>query len=157
MLNIILIFNKQKFLAKHHAADRIPKPLTVQRQKASPYASLIAAATGAPESKLALLENLMRDEIFHSTLDWQSAEELAEGARCAHDLYRAAPAYFDGLLILQRAEFRLAKLESSLRKARDSGDTGEATDLETRVQLARDSARIAREAIPRLADFYQIS
>lgn len=129
----------------------------MQRQKASPYASLIAAATGAPESKLALLENLMRDEIFHSTLDWQSAEELAEGARRAHDLYRSAPAYYDGLLILQRAEFHLAELESSLRKARDSGDTGKATDLETRVQLARESARTAREAIPRLADFYQLS
>jgi len=31
------------------------------------------------------------------------------------------------------------------------------TDIETRVQLARESARSAREAIPRLADFYQLS
>lgn len=129
----------------------------MQRQKASPYASLIAAATGAPESRLALLENLMRDEIFHSTLDWQSAEELAEGARRAHDLYRSAPAYYDGFLILQRAEFRLATLEASLREARDSGDINETADLETRVELARESARTAREAIPRLADFYQLS
>lgn len=157
MLNVTLVFNKQEFPAKQYATDRIPKHLPVQRQKASPYASLIAAATGAPESRLALLENLMRDEIFHSTLDWQSAEELSEGARRAHDLYRSAPAYYDGLLILQGAEFRLAKLESSLRKARDSGDTRKTTDLETRVQLSRDSARIAREAIPRLADFYQLS
>ena len=99
----------------------------------------------------------MRDEIFHSTLDWQSAEELAEGARRAHDLYRSAPVYYDGLLILQRAEFRLAEFERSLRKARDSGDAVKATDLETRMQLARDSARTAREAIPRLANFYQLS
>ncbi len=129
----------------------------MQRQKASPYASLIAAATGAPESRLALLENLMRDEIFHSTLDWQSSEELAEGARRAHDLYRSAPSYYDGLLILQLAEFRLAKLESSLRKARDSGDTRRITDLATRVQLARESARTAREAIPRLAAFHGLT
>jgi hypothetical protein len=99
----------------------------------------------------------MRDEIFHSTLDWQSAEELAEAARRAHDLYRSAPAYYDSLLILQRAEFRLAKLESSLRNARDSGDAEKTTELETRVQLARQSARTAREAMPRLADFYQLS
>lgn len=142
---------------KHYATDRIPKPLPVQRQKASPYASLIATATGAPGSRLTLLENLMRDEIFHSTLDWQSAEELAEGARRAHDLYRSAPAYYDGLLILHRAEFRHAKLESSLRIARDSGDMKKTADLETRVQLARESARTARDAIPRLADFYQLS
>jgi hypothetical protein len=135
----------------------IPKQFPVQRQKASPYASLIAAATGAPEERLALLENLMRDEIFHSTLDWQSAEELAEGARRAHDLYLAAPAYYDSLLVLQRAEFRLADLEARLRKARDAGDSAKATDFETRVQLARESTRTAREAIPRLADFYQLT
>lgn len=150
-------FNKQKFSAKQYARDKIPKRHLVQRQKPSPYASLIAAATGAPEGKLALLENLMRDEIFHSTLDWQSAEELAEGARRAHDLYRSAPAYYDGLLILQRAEFRLVDLESSLRKARDAGHAQKAADLETRVILARESARVARDAIPRLVDFHQLS
>jgi hypothetical protein len=157
LLNPDLDFNKQKFLVKHYATDRIPKPLPVQRQKASPYASLIAAATGAPESRLALLENLMRDEIFHSTLDWQSAEELAAGARRAHDLYRSAPAYYDGLLILQRAEFRLAELETSLRKARDAGDSAKTSDLEARVRLAQESVRVAREAIPRLEAFYQLS
>ncbi len=157
MLNQLPIFNKQKLTAKQYAKDRIPKRLIVQRQIASPYASLIAAATSAAESRLALLENLMRDEIFHSTLDWQSAEELADGAKRAHDLYRSAPAYYDGLMIVQRAEFRLAELESKLRKARDAGDSEKITDIETRVQLARESARSAREAIPRLADFYQLS
>ncbi len=152
-----LIFNKQRFPAKQYATNRIPKSISVQRQKVSPYTSLIAAATGAPESRLALLENLMRDEIFHSTLDWQSVEELADGAKRAHDLYRSAPAYYDGLMIVQRAELRLAELESKLRKARDAGDSGKITDIETRVQLTRESARSAREAIPRLADFYQLS
>ncbi len=129
----------------------------MQTQKASPYASLVAAATGAPDNRLALLENLMRDEVFHSTLDWQSAEELAEGARKANEIYGSAPAYYDGLMILQRAEFRMAKLENRLRKARDAGATDKATDLQTRVQLARESARTARETIPHLADFYQLS
>jgi hypothetical protein len=129
----------------------------MQRQKASPYAPLIAAATGAPEIRLALLENLMRDEIFHSTLDWQSAEELAAGARSAHDLYRSAPAYFDGLEILHRAEFRLIQLEAKLVKARKSAAPEKLADLETRVQLAQNSARDARAAIPRLEAFYQHS
>lgn len=123
----------------------------------SPYAKLIRAATGAPESSVAMLENLMRDEIFHSTLDWQSAEELTEGARRAHDLYRSAPAYYDGLLILQRAEFRLATLENSLRKARDSGDTRKTTELETRLQLASEFVRVACCAIPRLAEFHGLA
>ena len=50
----------------------------MQRQNASPYSQLIAAATEAATSKLAILENIMRDEIFHSTLDWQTADQLAE-------------------------------------------------------------------------------
>jgi len=135
----------------------MPNHSSAQSQKGSPYADLIGAATGAPESILALLENLMRDEIFHSTLDWQSAEELTEGARKAYDLYRSAPAYYDGLLNLQRAEFQLAKLENSLRKARDSGNAQKSADLEVRVQLAREFAQRNREAIPRLADFYQLT
>ena len=123
----------------------------VQRQKASPYASLIADATGASTSRLALLENLMRDKIFHSTLDWQSAEELAERARRAHDLYRSTPAYYDGHLILHRAEYRLAGLERRRRKAHGSGGIRKITDLEIRIQLASESVSMARDAIPRLA------
>lgn len=142
---------------KHYATDKIPKPIPVQRQKASPYASIIAAATGAPESRLALLENLMRDEIFHSTLDWQTAEELAAGARKAHDLYQSAPGYFDGVQLLHLAEFRLAGLEDRLEKARKAADPVKTIELETKVRLARDSAHTAREAIPRLADFYGLS
>lgn len=139
------------------AAEEIPNRHPVQRQKTSPYAHLIAAATGAPQSRLALLENLMRDEIFHSTLDWQSAEELAAGARKAHDLYQSAPGYFDGLQLLNLAEFRLAGLEARLERARKAADPVKIIELETKVRLARDSTRTAREAIPRLADFYGIS
>ena len=129
----------------------------MQRQKSSPYAPLIAAATGVPQSRLALLENLMRDEIFHSTLDWQSAEELADGARKAHDLYQSAPGYFDGMQLLHLAEFRLAGLEERLVKARKDADPVKTIELETKVRLARDSAHAARKAIPRLADFYGLS
>ncbi len=129
----------------------------MQRQTHFPYAPLIAAATGVPESRLVILENLMRDEIFHSTLDWQNAEELAAGARKAHDLYQSAPGYFDGVQLLHLAEFRLAGLEERLEKARKAADPVKTIELETKVRLARDSARTAREAIPRLADFYGLS
>ncbi len=126
----------------------------MQRQNHSPYAPLIAAATGAPQSRLVILENLMRDDIFHSTLDWQSAEELADGARKANDLYQSAPGYFDSVQLLHLAEFRLAKLEKRLENARKAADPAKTIELETKVRLARDSARLAREAVPRLADFY---
>ena len=129
----------------------------MQHQNPSPYAPLIAAATGAPQSRLALLEELMREEIFHSTLDWQSEEELAAGARKADELYQSAPGYFDGRQLLQLAEFRLAQLEARLENARKSADPVKTIELETKVRLARDSARTARNAIPRLAEFYGLA
>lgn len=129
----------------------------MQRQKASPYAPLIDAATGAPESRLAMLENLMRDHIFHSTLDWQSAEELADGARRAHDLYLSAPAYFEGLQNHQRAVFRATQLEAKLVRARKSGDPKKITELEALVRLAHEFVAAARAAIPRLETFYQLA
>jgi hypothetical protein len=44
---------------------------------------LIQSATGAAETDWALIESIMRDEIFHSTLDWQSEAQLKEAARQA--------------------------------------------------------------------------
>jgi hypothetical protein len=44
---------------------------------------LIQSATGAAEADWALIENIMRDEIFHSTLDWQSEAQLTLAARQA--------------------------------------------------------------------------
>lgn len=118
----------------------------MQRQNASPYSQLIAAATGAPASKLGILENIMRDEIFHSTLDWQTADQLAAAARQAHDIYRSAPCFYDMEAIHQKAVYNLSKLESRLAKIQD---------LETRVSLARLFEQSAHEALPRLAAFHE--
>lgn len=50
----------------------------------SGYAQRIEAATGVTDStKLAKIEDVMRNVIFHSTLDWQSREEFDEGALMA--------------------------------------------------------------------------
>lgn len=130
--------------------------MTAQRKKSSPYAPMIAEATGAPDHLLATLENLMRAEIFHSTLDWQSGEQLAEGARQAHDLYRSAPAYYDGFAQLQRASFNLATLERRLKTAEQSGSSSRIAELRIKVALAREFEQSARAALPRLAAFYSL-
>lgn len=44
---------------------------------------LIQSATGTAEADWALIENIMRDEIFHSTLDWQTEAQLKQAARQA--------------------------------------------------------------------------
>jgi hypothetical protein len=52
----------------------------------NPLRRLIQRATGAPARDLALVENIMRDDIFHSTLDWQTREKLTVAARQAFAL-----------------------------------------------------------------------
>ena len=52
----------------------------------NPLRRLIQRATGAPAADLALIENIMRDDIFHSTLDWQTREQLTGAARQAFTL-----------------------------------------------------------------------
>ena len=128
----------------------------MQRQNASPYSELISTATGAPVAKVAILENIMRDEIFHSTLDWQTADLLAVAARQAHDIYRSAPCFYDMRAIHHKGSHALLKLESRLAAACASGDAAKIQDLETRVSLARRSEQSAREALPRLAAFHEL-
>jgi hypothetical protein len=58
------------------------------------YQELIIKATGASGTDVEYLEDIMRNDIFHSTLDWQTRAQLARGAREAVmmlKLYRADP------------------------------------------------------------------
>lgn len=50
----------------------------------SAYAEIIGDATGVTNpAVLEALEDVMRHDIFHSTLDWQTREQLMEAARQA--------------------------------------------------------------------------
>ena len=45
------------------------------------YTKLITELTGITgEQTLALIEDCMRNDVFHSTLDWQTLEEFEVGA-----------------------------------------------------------------------------
>jgi hypothetical protein len=51
----------------------------------SMYRDLIREATGeTSEHKLAEIEDVMRHDIFHSTLDWQTRKQLIDAAREAN-------------------------------------------------------------------------
>ncbi len=52
------------------------------------YQKIIKGATGCDDSELKEIENFMRDIIFHSTLDWQTREQLEKAAREAHATLR---------------------------------------------------------------------
>ena len=61
----------------------------------NPLRRLIQRATGAPARDLALIENIMRNDIFHSSLDWQTRSQLAEAARQAFVLLQANRDLYD--------------------------------------------------------------
>ncbi|MFA6433729.1 MAG: hypothetical protein WCW52_03455 [Elusimicrobiales bacterium] len=59
------------------------------------YRDLIIEATGANKTDAAYIEDIIRNDIFHSTLDWQSRAQLTRAAKTAAKLlaeYRAMPA-----------------------------------------------------------------
>ena len=59
------------------------------------YQGLIIKATGVNEKDAGYVEDIMREDIFHSTLDWQSRTQFVRGAIEAVAMlkvYRADPA-----------------------------------------------------------------
>lgn len=113
----------------------------------SAYAELIAKATGAPAELLPILENIMRDEVFHSTLDWQSAAEFREGARKAHRIYLANPSFYDADRRMRRASFRLMAATRELEQVRDQGATASVIEkAEQDLALAEREEAEARAA-----------
>ena len=53
----------------------------------STYSRIITEATGVTDTRmLAEIEQSMRDDVFHSTLDWQDRGTLINGAQEAHEI-----------------------------------------------------------------------
>ncbi|MBI5245504.1 MAG: hypothetical protein HY922_17720 [Elusimicrobia bacterium] len=58
------------------------------------YQDIIIKATGVSVKEAGYVEEIMREDIFHSTLDWQSRAQFVRAAREAVGLlkaYRADP------------------------------------------------------------------
>lgn len=54
------------------------------------YQKLIHEATGETDvRRLAEIEEIMRQDIYHSTLDWQSRADLMDAARLAVEFMQA--------------------------------------------------------------------
>ena len=67
------------------------------------YQKSIIEATGCNPEDAAEIEDLMRNTIFHSTLDWQTKRQFNKGAREAKELleYMRSPA---GIAEIERVE-----------------------------------------------------
>ncbi|MFO1432252.1 MAG: hypothetical protein U1F76_19270 [Candidatus Competibacteraceae bacterium] len=88
----------------------------------SAYADLIAEATGAPEKDLPALEVIMRNEVFHSTLDWQSRQAFMAGARKAMKIFLSNRRLYEAELAFHQARFLCMQAEDALACAEASND-----------------------------------
>ena len=59
--------------------------------KQKTYTSIIFDATNCAAMEIPLIEDIMRNDIFHSTLDWQTEEQLTDAARQAFCVIRPYP------------------------------------------------------------------
>jgi len=94
----------------------------------SRYNDLIQQATGAQPYELNVIEAIMREDVFHSTLDWQSAEEFADGAREAYGMYLSAVPFYRAEMKRRHFSFhhmkteqKIAEMEQKLARAKASG------------------------------------
>jgi hypothetical protein len=61
----------------------------------SHYSALIQQTTNCRPEEAPVIENIMRTEIFHSTLDWQSMDDLQRAAMEAKLIYDSNKSEYD--------------------------------------------------------------
>ena len=115
------------------------KPLTRSMLLPNPLHRLIQEATDAPSEDLAQIENIMREEIFHSTLDWQSAEQLSDAARQAFARLNEGREMYDRDQACRIAMFQKLRAEADLREHDTPANHAAVAEAEVRYQAARES------------------
>jgi len=119
------------------------------KTRRSAYADLIAEATGAPEKDLPALEVIMRNEVFHSTLDWQSRKEFMAGARKAMKIFLGNRSLYEAELAFHQARFLWMNAEDILASAEASNDPAAiriAAEALAKAKSEEAAARTAFEA-----------
>ena len=53
------------------------------------YQKAIIKATGCKPEETESIEDIMRNDIFHSTLDWQTKRQFNKGAKEAYEIFKA--------------------------------------------------------------------
>ena len=137
-------FNKRVILFCHtFLAAPAATCQTMSTAAPSPYAVMIANATGAPGRDCVLIEEIMRTEVFHSTLDWQSPAEFAIGARKAWRILQSNRPYFalsqkQARLFFKEMQVRqqMRKAETALSRAKARGDTARSESARKQVEKA---------------------
>lgn len=77
-----------------------------------PYKKQIIAELGCSTEDAAMVEDIMRNHVFHSTLDWQSAAELERGTSEAWAILEADRGMFESHYREVRRIFQEAKQQT---------------------------------------------
>ncbi len=85
----------------------------------STYRETILKATGCNAGDAAMIEDIMRNDIFRSTLDWQTADELHRAAREAkRSLDENRPLFENYRRLMRAAAARMKTEQIPTRDAR---------------------------------------
>lgn len=111
----------------------------------SPHIHLISTVTGARAEDMPKVEAIMRDEIFHSTLDWQSEAQLADGATRAYHLLRNHRAFYEMQFTHTATVFAESQAEVRDRDAREALGQAVASGRVERIEKCRVAEQKAKE------------
>jgi len=78
---------------------------------------IIKKATAADGELLPVIERIMREDIFHGPLDWQTADELSNAAREAVKIYEADRDFHDADTRYRKARWARILAEPDLTEA----------------------------------------
>jgi hypothetical protein len=141
----------RKRFAEFTGINSNPNAMQTEKVLLTGYEDLIAKTTSAPVELLPILEDLMRNKFFYSTLDWQAAAQLGSAAKRAYRMYLDDAVFYEADRRLRKASFRLLVADGDLRDARISNaDTAKMTALERELAEAEreeSATRTAWEAI----------
>lgn len=65
------------------------------------------------EEATGIVQGILREEVFQSTLNWQTSEQLLGGAIRAHDLFRRNEAFYRATARHGKSRLRVLQLEAS--------------------------------------------
>lgn len=114
------------------------KSTTRPQPRLNPLQRLIQDATNAPARDLAQIENIMREEIFHSTLDWQSREQLTDGGRQAYARLNEDRELYDLDRDCRMSLFEKMRAEADVRDHDTAANRSALVAAEDRYRKARE-------------------
>jgi hypothetical protein len=113
--------------------------------KASAYSAMIAEATGAHRIELPMIERIMREVIFHSTLDWQTKAQFDAGAIEAYQEYKALDGFYNAEHNFTFYRFHLSKTDTKLTEAVIKLDRATAKGVPGRIAKGQADVEKLRE------------